>query len=48
MPLMPTSWEFAVDATQSAAIDWFELRPEIICNGKTGGQAGSLGDCTQE
>ena len=34
MPLTPVSWDFAIDAVQPAAIDWFELRPEIACSGK--------------
>jgi non-specific serine/threonine protein kinase len=31
--LATADWDFALDAT-SSAIDWFELRPEIRCNGE--------------
>ncbi len=32
-PLAMASWEFSLDATRST-LDWFELRPEIRCNGE--------------
>ncbi len=32
-PLAEASWEFSLDATRSS-IDWFELKPEIRCNGE--------------
>jgi len=32
-PLTAASWEFSLDATRSSQ-DWFELRPEIRCNGE--------------
>ena len=32
-PLTTASWEFSLDAT-SSTIDWFELRPEIRCDGE--------------
>jgi len=31
-PVMTTQWEFELDASR-ASIDWFEIRPEIRCNG---------------
>jgi superfamily II DNA or RNA helicase len=33
-PVEPASWEFELDAT-NGSIDWFEVRPEIRCNGLT-------------
>jgi non-specific serine/threonine protein kinase len=33
-PVLPVTWEFAIDAT-NADFDWFELRPEIRCDGKS-------------
>jgi len=32
-PLLSATWEFELDTTKSS-IDWFEIRPEIKCNGK--------------
>jgi len=32
-PLAAASWEFSLDATRSG-MDWFELKPEIRCNGE--------------
>lgn len=32
-PLTTASWEFSLDATRSS-LDWFELKPEIRCNGE--------------
>ncbi len=32
-PLTAASWEFSLDATRSSH-DWFELKPEIRCNGE--------------
>jgi len=33
-PIESVTWELALDATEGT-IDWFEIRPEIRCNGKT-------------
>ncbi len=33
-PVRPASWEFSIDAVQAAGIDWFEIRPEIRCDGR--------------
>ncbi|MDD2897435.1 MAG: DEAD/DEAH box helicase [Desulfuromonadaceae bacterium] len=32
-PLADATWEFSLDATRSS-LDWFELKPEIRCNGE--------------
>lgn len=32
-PVVATRWEFSVDATRASGIDWFEIKPEIRCNG---------------
>ncbi|NTW65256.1 MAG: hypothetical protein HGB21_02915, partial [Nitrospirae bacterium] len=32
-PVRPASWEFHIDAASRTDIDWFELRPEIRCDG---------------
>ena len=32
-PLAPAAWAFSLDATRSGQ-DWFELKPEIRCNGE--------------
>jgi len=32
-PVVATRWEFSIDATRAAGIDWFEIRPEIRCHG---------------
>jgi superfamily II DNA or RNA helicase len=32
-PVKTGSWEFAFDATGPAELDWFEIRPEIRCDG---------------
>jgi non-specific serine/threonine protein kinase len=32
-PITAASWEFSLDATRSSQ-DWFELKPEIRCNGE--------------
>ena len=29
-----SKWDFAFDARRESGIDWFEIRPEIRCNGK--------------
>jgi superfamily II DNA or RNA helicase len=34
VPVISVTWEFEVDAS-SSAIDWFEIKPEITCKGKT-------------
>lgn len=33
-PVVLSRWEFVVDATAGTDIDWFELRPEIRCDGR--------------
>lgn len=33
-PVVPSTWEFSFDATRREGIDWFELKPEIRCNGQ--------------
>jgi superfamily II DNA or RNA helicase len=33
-PVVPSTWEFSFDATRREGIDWFELKPEIRCNGE--------------
>ena len=33
-PIESASWEIEIDAT-GGSIDWFEIRPEIRCNGRT-------------
>jgi non-specific serine/threonine protein kinase len=38
-PVRPASWEFSVDAVQASGIDWFEIRPEIRCDGRLLDQA---------
>jgi superfamily II DNA or RNA helicase len=32
-PIVTSQWECSVDARRSPTIDWFELRPELICDG---------------
>jgi non-specific serine/threonine protein kinase len=32
-PVVATRWEFSIDAARASGIDWFEIRPEIRCNG---------------
>ncbi|MDR4493170.1 MAG: DEAD/DEAH box helicase [Nitrospirales bacterium] len=32
-PIVTSQWECSVDARRSSAIDWFELHPEIMCDG---------------
>jgi non-specific serine/threonine protein kinase len=32
-PVVATRWDFSIDATRASGIDWFEIRPEIQCNG---------------
>jgi superfamily II DNA or RNA helicase len=34
LPVAPVRWDLSLDATKST-IDWFEIHPEIRCNGKT-------------
>jgi superfamily II DNA or RNA helicase len=36
-PIEPAAWECEIDAT-GGTIDWFEIRPEIRCNGQTIGR----------
>ncbi|MCI0422109.1 MAG: DEAD/DEAH box helicase [Acidobacteria bacterium] len=31
--VVATRWEFSIDATRTSGIDWFEIKPEIRCNG---------------
>jgi len=33
-PVVWSKWEFAFDASRSTDIDWFEIRPEIRCDGR--------------
>jgi superfamily II DNA or RNA helicase len=33
-PLRQTRWEFAVTASRKTEIDWFEIKPEIRCDGR--------------
>ncbi len=33
-PVKLSSWEFAFDAARQSNLDWFEIRPEIRCDGK--------------
>ncbi|NOZ69133.1 MAG: DEAD/DEAH box helicase [Deferribacteres bacterium] len=33
-PVVESKWDFAFDATRRKGIDWFEIRPEIRCNGE--------------
>ncbi len=32
-PIATSQWEYSIDARRSPTIDWFELRPELICDG---------------
>ncbi len=32
-PITTSKWEYSVDARRSSSIDWFELHPEILCDG---------------
>jgi superfamily II DNA or RNA helicase len=32
-PVVTTRWEFSIDATRASGIDWFEIKPEIRCQG---------------
>jgi non-specific serine/threonine protein kinase len=32
-PVIPSKWDFSFDARRSAGIDWFEIKPEIKCDG---------------
>jgi len=32
-PIVTSQWECSVDARRPASIDWFELHPEIMCDG---------------
>lgn len=32
-PISRTNWDFSFDAKRAAGIDWFEIKPEIRCNG---------------
>jgi len=33
-PVKTSQWEFAFDARRPSGIDWFEIKPEIRCNGE--------------
>lgn len=33
-PVRPAAWEFIFEAVRGDEIDWFEIRPEIRCDGK--------------
>jgi len=32
-PIVTSKWDFSLDAQRASSIDWFEIRPEIRCNG---------------
>lgn len=32
--VVSSSWDFSFDASRSTGIDWFEIKPEIKCNGR--------------
>ncbi len=32
-PISTTAWDFSFDARRAKGIDWFEIKPEIRCNG---------------
>ena len=32
--VLESKWDFAFDARRKSGIDWFEIKPEISCNGK--------------
>ncbi len=32
-PVVSSRWDFGFDATHASGIDWFEIKPEIRCNG---------------
>ncbi len=32
-PVMQARWEITIDASRGSDIDWFELKPEVRCNG---------------
>ncbi len=34
LPVGGAAWEFSFDAQRKEGIDWFEIRPEIRCNGR--------------
>lgn len=34
-PVVRSSWDFSFDASRITGIDWFEIRPEIKCDGRT-------------
>ncbi|MBI4686308.1 MAG: DEAD/DEAH box helicase [Nitrospirae bacterium] len=33
-PVKTSEWDFSFDASRTTGIDWFEIRPEIRCDGK--------------
>ena len=33
-PVRSSAWEFSLDARNKKGIDWFEIKPEITCNGE--------------
>ncbi|MBI5408856.1 MAG: DEAD/DEAH box helicase [Nitrospirae bacterium] len=33
-PVKTSGWDFSFDASRTTGIDWFEIRPEIRCDGK--------------
>jgi non-specific serine/threonine protein kinase len=39
-PVRTSTWEFAFDARRATGIDWFEIRPEIRCDGVLLDEAG--------
>lgn len=32
-PIVPSKWDFSFDARRNVGIDWFEIKPEIKCDG---------------
>ncbi|MDH4360087.1 MAG: DEAD/DEAH box helicase, partial [Nitrospirota bacterium] len=32
-PIATSQWEYSIDARRPPTIDWFELRPELLCDG---------------
>jgi len=41
-PILTAEWEFLFDAQRPPDIDWFEIRPEIKCNGEVMSEAAWL------
>lgn len=47
-PVVTSTWDFSFDATRNKGIDWFEIRPEIKCDGKLIGDAQWAAIITQD